>query len=185
MPLPPPRDLRALPGALIAELTTHVPEPAAARACADLLGGAPPDESRDLLPYLAGRPGARYFDDRWAPYWPRVWGARGLLYVWDEPVAGVVLARLSDEAWRVAEMCLKVAARRDLPAAEGAVPLAAHELPRVRCAAVRVLGVCGDTEHVAVVLAAVDDPDLQVRRAAARALDLLTRRLDLPGPALA
>ena len=44
----------------------------------------------------------------------------------------------------------------------------------------RALGFVGDTEHVDVVLAALDDPDEAVRRQAARACQRMARRLDLP-----
>ena len=117
----------------------------------------------------------------WKPYWSRVWAARGLLYVWDDCAAPAVLAGLTDPAWRVAEMCLKVAARRDLPAGDEAVRLARHELPRVRAAALRALGAAGDVEHVPAVRGALEDDAEEVRAAAARALDRMRTRLDLPG----
>lgn len=66
-------------------------------------------------------------------------------------------------------------------AAERAVLLTRHELPRVRVAALRLLGGAGDTEHVAPVRCALDDPDAQVRRAAGLALERMDLRLDLPG----
>jgi HEAT repeat protein len=44
----------------------------------------------------------------------------------------------------------------------------------------RALAACGDTEHVAAVRDRLHDPDEHVRRQAARALDRLARRLDLP-----
>jgi HEAT repeat protein len=43
-----------------------------------------------------------------------------------------------------------------------------------------VLGAAGDTEHVAPVLAALEDPDEAVRRAAVRAVRRMENRLDLP-----
>ena len=90
---------------------------------------------------------------------------------------------LGDDAWRVTEMCLKVCIRRDVPgAADVAVVLARHRLPRVRAHAIRLLGVAGDTEHLRAAREAEADPDLAVRRAATRALDLITIRLDLPDP---
>jgi HEAT repeat protein len=78
-------------------------------------------------------------------------------------------------------MCLKVAARHDVAGTgPSAARLATHELPRVRAAALRALAVVGDTEHADVVAARLDDPDEQVRAAAARAYEQLARRLDLP-----
>ena len=77
-------------------------------------------------------------------------------------------------------MCLKVAAKREIgEAGPGAVPLTRHELPRVRAAALRCLGVVGDTEHVEIVEDALADDEDQVRRAAAGALRRMTSRLDL------
>jgi HEAT repeat protein len=82
-------------------------------------------------------------------------------------------------------MCLKVAARRELAeAADSAVPLASHDLPRVRASALRTLGRVGDTEHVPPVRSALGDTDSQVRRAAALALERMVARLDLPGEVL-
>jgi HEAT repeat protein len=43
----------------------------------------------------------------------------------------------------------------------------------------RALAVVGDREHVAVVRDRLDDPDAEVRRRAARALEEMERRLDL------
>jgi HEAT repeat protein len=49
----------------------------------------------------------------------------------------------------------------------------------VRAAACRTLGSVGDTEHIAVVEGCLDDPHPEVRRAAARALGAIARRLDV------
>jgi hypothetical protein len=177
--LPPPPDLKAPPRELVAALRAHLTETEAAGRCADLLTGADPAEHADLLPYLAGRPGAAYPSDGWAEHWPRVWGARGLLYVWDDSATGAVLAGLRDESWRVAEMCLKVCTLRDLPAGDDATRLAGHELPRVRAVAARALGAAGDVEHVSAVEDLLDDGSEEVRRAAHRALERMRTRLDL------
>jgi HEAT repeat protein len=175
--IPAPQDPEAPVGALVLELTRHLGEAEVVAMACDLLGGTDRATYAERLPYLA-----RLADtDAHPEEWSRVWGARALLYAWDDSATGAVLGGLDDEAWRVAEMCLKVAVRRDLPqAADGAASLAAHELPRVRGQAVRLLGVAGDTEHLPAVRAALDDPDGDVRRRAARALDLMELRLDLP-----
>lgn len=55
----------------------------------------------------------------WAPYWRRVWGARGLLYVWDESCHDDVEVALADEHWRVREMACKVARAHRLGALAG------------------------------------------------------------------
>jgi hypothetical protein len=175
--IPAPQDPEAPVGALVLELARHLGEAEVVAMACELLGGADRSAYAAQLPYFA-----RLADTGAHPEeWTRVWGARALLYVWDDAAAKPVLAGLDDEAWRVAEMCLKVAVKRDLPqAADGAASLAAHELPRVRGQAVRLLGVAGDTEHLPAVRAALDDPDGDVRHRAARALDLMELRLDLP-----
>ncbi len=153
------------------------------QACVALLDGADPKSLGDVALGLSGH--ARGFAELRAAgfreYWWPTWGARGLLYVWRPDAAPAVVRGLGHEHWRPAEMCLKVAARREVPeAAGGAVHLAVHDLARVRAVAVRTLGLVGDTEHVAVVRAALEDPDAQVRRAAALALERMVGRLDLP-----
>ena len=171
---PHPRDLLAL-------LADHVGEAGAAGLCADLLAASDPHEHAATVLFLGGPAGRSLLDGgpSWKEWWARVWAARGLLYVWDDAAAPAVLDRLDDDAWRVAEMCLKVSARRELPCGDGAARRGTHDLPRVRAAAARALGACGDSEHLAAVRLLLDDPDPDVRRAAARALERLEQRLDL------
>ena len=155
-------------------------EPAAAELCAALLSGGDPETYRAALLYLGGPAGQRVPDESWKLYWSRVWGGRGLLYVWAPSAASAVVSGLTDSHWRVAEMSLKVSALREIAeAGDPAIRLADHELPRVRANAVRTLGVVGDTEHVEVVVQAQDDPESLVRRAAELALRRLRDRLDL------
>jgi hypothetical protein len=180
--LPRPRRVDAQPRELVGELRTHWEERRVVDTCVGLLQGSPAEAHRDVLPYLAGRAALSYLDRSWAEYWPRVWGARGLLYVWDDAAEDAVRAGLADPAWRVAEMCLKVATRHELPVGDEAAALARHPLPRVREAAVRALGAAGDTEHVAVVVAALSDEAAEVRRAADRALDRMADRLPVERP---
>ncbi|MBB6628921.1 HEAT repeat domain-containing protein [Nocardioides sp. KIGAM211] len=183
--LPPPTD-RDLPlGVLVAELVALVGEPAVVRVCLDLLGGARREDHVDELGYLTGlsfAPGEPTLDESsWKPYWTRSWGARGLLYAWEDSAAPAVVVGLDDEHWRVAETCLKVATRRELgEAGPGAVRLLGHELDRVRAQALRTLGAAGDTEHVEAVRALLHDPHPDVRRQAGRALERMGARLDLP-----
>ncbi|MGN6751432.1 MAG: HEAT repeat domain-containing protein [Intrasporangium sp.] len=114
-------------------------------------------------------------------YWARVWAARTLLYVWDDTATADLVAGLEDPAWRVREMCAKVCARWGIDdAADRSAVLVADETPRVRVAALRVLGASGEGEHVSAVRAALDDPDETVRTAADRALGRLADRLDRP-----
>jgi len=178
--LPPPHDMSAAPRVLVAELRDLLGEAACAEVCAELLAGAEPGRFRGELAYLGGKGGLRVPDDTWKGYWARVWGARGLLYVWAPSAAATVVAGLADPHWRVAEMCLKVSALRELAAAgDPATALAQHDLPRVRATAVRALGLLGDTEHVVRVRATEDDEDSAVRRAAELALRRMTERLDM------
>jgi hypothetical protein len=152
-------------------------------SCIDLLGGADRNEYIDDLRCLTGHawePGSNLFNpESWPDYWVRSWGARGLLHVWDDSATSAILVGLSDEHWRPAEMCLKVAARHEVAqAGDGAAILASHELPRVRMQSLRALGIMGDTEHVRVVQHALDDPREDVRRQAERTLRQMRARLD-------
>ncbi|MBA3233163.1 MAG: hypothetical protein H0T17_04325, partial [Propionibacteriales bacterium] len=113
-------------------------EQRAAGWCADLLGGGDPHDRVDMLAYLGSNCQTAAFDPSWHDYWVRTWGARGLLYVWAASATPVVVEHLADEHWRPAEMCLKVAIKREIgEAGPGAVLLSAHELPRVRVASLR------------------------------------------------
>ena len=177
-------DTRPPIATLIDGLARRLGVPAFVAVCTDLMGGAPREEYVEELRSLTGhdwRPGDDVLDASvWADHWLRTWGARGLLHVWDESATSAVVAGLGDEHWRPAEMCLKVAAKHEVAGAgDGAAVLVGAELPRVRGHALRALAVCGDTEHVEVVRDALDDPDPDVRRHAARALERLEKRLDL------
>ena len=78
-------------------------------------------------------------------YWIRSWGARGLLWAWEDSALDAIIAALGDEAWRVREMAAKVVARN----------------------------LVGDA--LAAVAELRDDPVLRVRVAATRAVVCLTR----------
>ncbi len=167
----------------IVGLADRIGLPAFVSVCRDLLAGAPRERYVDELRGLTNadwQPGDDVFDhEKWRDYWVRSWGARGLLHVWHDSATPSIVAGLADEHYRPAEMCLKVATRHEVAGTgDGAALLAAHELPRVRAQAMRCLAVMGDTEHVAVVEAALDDGDATVRRQAARAHEQLARRLD-------
>jgi hypothetical protein len=170
----------------IRELDALVGRARFVEVCTDLLAGAPRTSYVTELRYLTGHgwePGSAVLDtDVWKDYWVRTWGARGLLHCWADAATDAVVAGLVDEHYRPAEMCLKVCAAHDVAGSgPGAAALVGHELPRVRATAVRTLGVVGDTEHVEVVLAALDDPEESVRRHAVRAYERMAKRLDLPG----
>jgi hypothetical protein len=183
--LPLPRDLEAHVGELVVELADHLGVPATVELCVDLLRGADRTKYPDAMPYLTGvvfdEESPIYYPSQWKDYWVRTWGARGLLYVWDDSASPAVVAGLEDEHWRPAEMCLKVSTKREIgEAGAGAARLAVTgELPRVRVQALRTLGVVGDTEHVDVVRACLEDPDASVRRQAGRAMASLAARLDV------
>jgi hypothetical protein len=149
-----------------------------------MLTAESPADVADTLRWIGGTaPQALLPDSPWKPYWVRSWGARGLLYVWDEPCVPPVVHGLGDGHWRVAEMCLKVSAKREIgEAAPGAVALSGHDLPRVRATAARTLGLIGDTEHVPELQRLVDDPARVVRAAAETALERMVVRLDLGHP---
>lgn len=165
---------------LVTELGERVGTETAAGWCVDLLSGADPHDYLAMLGYLGSNSRRAAFDPSWHDYWVRTWGARGLLYVWADSAAPVVVQGLGDEHWRPAEMCLKVSTLRQVgESGPGAVALVDHELPRVRQQAVRCLGANGDTEHVVIVEQALSDEHRDVRRVAARALVLLGDRLDL------
>jgi hypothetical protein len=172
-------------GELVAELAEHLGPPATVAVCVELLEGGDRGAHRDVLPYLTGlsfEDGAPTLDpESWKDYWVRTWGARGLLYVWDDSAAPSAVAGLDDEHWRPAEMCLKVSTKREIgEAGPRAAELAADgELPRVRVQALRTLSVVGDTEHVEAVRGRLTDADEAVRRQAARTLSAMSRRLDL------
>ncbi len=109
--------------------------------CVALLGRRDAD---DALSVALGGPSARYvLDTGPAPvhlYWLRVWGARGLLYAWDDSARPAVLAALADEHWRVREMAAKVVARHLLGEAMDAVAgLRDDRIARVRQAAQRAV----------------------------------------------
>lgn len=114
--------------------------------CCDLIKG---DDADGALILALGGPHARRVLDSdpraGQRYWLRVWGIRGLLWVWDDSALGAVVIALHDPAWRVRELAAKVVARHHL----------------------------GDTFPVVVDLR--DDPVRRVRAAAARAVAILTQ----------
>ena len=107
--------------------------------CRELLRGGVVDAA--ALAALAGPGAARYLDpDRDDLYWLRVWGARGLLWAWDESATPEIRGALGDESWRVREMALKVIARHGLDELElDVVPLRDDGVPRVRAAAEKAM----------------------------------------------
>lgn len=168
---------------LIVAHSERVGVPAFVATCISLLGGGDRNDYVADLRCLTGHAweqGSNLFSpESWPDYWVRSWGARGLLHVWNDCATDAIIHGLSDEHWRPAEMCLKVAARHEVAlAGDGAAKLASHELPRVRVQALRALAVVGDTEHVQVVHRALEDPREDVRSQAERTLLQMRVRLD-------
>jgi len=124
-------------------LARRIGEEAVVGWCAELLGGSVPhdDPRRPSIKWLGGRHAAGELkagrvDERGQDYWPRVWAARGLLYAWRQTAEPAVLAGLRDPAWRVREMCAKVARHHALHRAEPVLRnLLDDRVPRVRAAA--------------------------------------------------
>ena len=183
--MPLPRDLEAPVGALVRELAEHLGERRVVEICIGLLTGDDRADHADEMPYFTGvvfdEESPIFYPAQWKDYWVRTWGARGLLYVWDDSAAPAVIGGLGDEHWRPAEMCLKVSTKRGIgEAGPRAAELAIDaELARVRVQALRTLGTVGDTEHLEVVRGRLDDEDPAVRRQAGRSLEQLARRLDV------
>lgn len=110
--------------------------------CRALLRGE--DVDPDLLVGLAGPAAGKFLDGAAHDdtYWLRVWGARGLLWVWDDAAGPEVVLAIHDPAWRVREMALKVVARHGLGDLVTDVAAARVDpVPRVRQAADRALAV--------------------------------------------
>ena len=141
------------PSERMVELASQIGQDDAADWCAGLLDGsiAFDDPRRPPIHWLGDRHAAALqlkHGAAWGEqdHWPRVWAARGLLYVWHPGPRSesAVLAGLRDRAWRVREMSAKVARRHQVAAAE----------PRL--------------------VALLDDPRQRVRAAAEAALTSLT-----------
>jgi hypothetical protein len=113
---------------------------AVVHGCAALIAGDYTD--RGLILALGGPAAGRLFDgtSRADDYWFRVWGARGLLWAWEDSASAALRAALRDESWRVREMAAKVVARHAVGDALSAVAaLRDDPVPRVRAAAHRAL----------------------------------------------
>lgn len=182
-------DLRGrLPKFWIAEAADRYGEPLIAGWCADLLVEriAYDDPAFPSLGWLGGEPALNELrrgelTRRGADHWPRVWAARGLLYVWIPEAAGPVCQSLADPAWRVRELASKVVRRRELGEAAELLPeLAADSVPRVRAAAARALGHVAEAEAAEAIRPLLHDDDPVVCREAQVALAELARRLDRP-----
>ena len=82
--------------------------------CVALLHGRHDEVDDDLVLTLGGEPAGYVLsggEGGKEGYWPRVWGARGLLHAWDDAATDAIIHATTDEAWRVREMAGKVIAR--------------------------------------------------------------------------
>src|SRR4051794_28766824 len=147
--------------------------------CAGLVRGADPvDPDQPPLEWLGGGHAAADTSGVNA-YWPRGWGARGLLHVYRPRAEPAVVVGLSDEHWRVREMCAKVARAYEVGAAAAELRArCSDDVPRVRAAAVRALAVVGEAEDADAVRDCLEDPETSVVLAAEKALAAMSRRLD-------
>lgn len=112
------------------------------QGCRALLRGTPVDAG--LLLALGGPAAQVHIDDaeRADAYWMRVWGARGLLWAWEDEATDEIGLALADESWRVREMAAKVVARHRVGSLISEVALLQDdEVDRVRRAAERALTV--------------------------------------------
>lgn len=156
----------------------------ALRSAALLKGGY---EGESFLLTVGGEHAAGVLKGAPSLYWPELWGARALLYVWDDEAADAVTAGLANASWRVREMCARVCAERVLGGQKKLARLTTDEYPRVRSAGARALvaaalaGMASGRDEKGEFAASVEgtltamlrDPDRDVRRAAQQATDAL------------
>ncbi len=146
----------------------------AERAASLLMGG---NEGEEFLLWVGGRHAQGVLDGAPPLYWPEVWGARALTFVWDDSAASAVHRGLGDQAWRVREMCARVVFLRKLPETDALLALLADEVARVRAAAARALGEVADPAIAKGPLTGLlQDPEKEVRRSAHDAMVRLERR---------
>lgn len=168
--------LDASPKDRIAEAVRRFSEHDVADRAAALLGGS--NEGEEFLLWVGGQHAQGLLDGAPALYWPEVWGARALLYAWDALAAPAVKTGLSNQAWRVREMCGRVVIEHQLPFAEEVALLLSDEVARVRVVAARALEVVGEYEQAVALRALLADPEVEVRRAAGNAMRAMSKRLD-------
>jgi HEAT repeat protein len=170
--------LDASPGDRIALAIERFGEQDVADRAAALLAGT--NEGEEFLLWVGGRHAQGILDGAPALYWPEVWGARTLLYAWNDVAVASVRSGLANQAWRVREMCCRVVAARELAFGADLTPLLTDEVARVRANAARALGVVGDLEQAVQLRELLADPEIDVRKQAGAALGVAARRLGRP-----
>src|SRR4051812_12705141 len=114
--------------------------PELVRGCIRLVQGQ--DVDAGLMMALGGPAAGKFLNGRPHSdrYWLRVWGLRGLFWVWEESATPAVQTALADESWRVREMAARVVGKRSIgEAASAVVQLRADPVARVRTAAERAV----------------------------------------------
>ena len=166
------------PGDRITAAVARFGEQAVVDRCASLLMGG--NEGEEFLLVVGGRHAQGVLDGAPPLYWPEVWGARALTFVWAATAASAVHRGLGDRAWRVREMCARVVFLRRLDEREALAALLTDEVARVRGAAARALGEVGDASHVEALTRLLKDDEKEVRRSAHDAMVRLEKRTDAP-----
>ena len=162
------------PATRVADAVTTLGEDAVVERAIALLAGF--NVGEEFLLVAGGTHAQGLLDGAPPLYWPEVWGARVLLYAWNDTATDAVLAGLQNRAWRVREMCTRVAAARHLPAAEYLRELLTDDTARVRAAAARALGELGSTDDLELLASLFKDPEIDVRRAAQQARSAIEKR---------
>jgi hypothetical protein len=115
--------------------------PAVVAGCVRLIEGGDADDA--FVRVLAGRTAPWWFahrEDEELRYWLRSWGARGLLWAWEDSALPALRTALRDPAWRVREMAAKVVARNLVgDVLDDVAPLREDPVRRVRVAATRAV----------------------------------------------
>jgi hypothetical protein len=155
------------PASRVADAITALGEDAVVERAVALLAGY--NVGEEFLIVAGGSHAQGLLDGAPPLYWPEVWGARVLLYAWNDTAVDAVLAGLQNQAWRVREMCCRVTAARQLPASEYLRELLTDDTARVRAAAARALGAVGSADDLVLLSALFTDPEIDVRRAAQQA----------------
>lgn len=167
--------LEASPQKRIEEAVALFGEKSVAERAASLLMGG--NEGEEFLLWVGGQHAQGVLDGAPPLYWPEVWGARALTFVWDDSAAPAIHRGLTDQAWRVREMCARVVFMRKLDETDALLTLLADDTARVRSAAARALGeVAAESIAKGPLTALLQDPEKEVRRSAHDAMVRLEKR---------